>query len=380
MTHWLLVAPDLGVEPGPTYRPGGLQSMGRMIARALAELPSLERLTIWSLADAHDALAQALPLLLRAHVHAGLTLTVRGFGGRRWALAVALLRRRSSFDHVMFVHVGVGRLASLLPRGRHSLWQVGIEVWEPLRGARRRALEQARPLLSISRSTDARRREVNPGAPPGTVVHLGLEPDDVWADAATPPAPAAGHARSPVALMVGRLSVADAYKGYDRVIAGWPRVLARVPEARLMVIGDGDDRGRLERLARELAGPSSASIRFLGRASHRELLEAYEQARVFVLPSTGEGFGLVHLEAMRAGLACIASRDAAAEIVVDGVTGYVVDPEPEAVAEALARLLGDAALASRMGAAGRERLERTFTYAAFRDRLHAALRQTGVAP
>lgn len=382
MKRWLLVAPDLGIEPGPTYRPGGLQSMGRMIVRALAEQPWLRSLSVWSLADANAALKEALPLLLRGHAHAGLALSVRGFSGRRARLAAALLLRRRAFDHVMFVHVGVGSLAWLLPRGRHSLWQVGIDVWMPLRGARRRALEHARPLLSISHSTDARMRELNPWAPTARVVHLGLEPDEAWADAGPDAGAAVAHveSREPVALMVGRLSVADRYKGYDLVIAGWPQVLARVPAARLVVVGDGDDRGRLEDAARALPGDAGRRIAFLGRASHGDLREAYRTARLFVLPSTNEGFGLVHLEAMRAGLACIASRDAAAEIVVDGVTGYVVDPQPGAVAEAVGRLLEDGPLAARLGAAGRQRLATTFTYAAFRDRLVLALEDAAVAP
>lgn len=378
MKRWLLVAPDLGMEPGPRYRPGGLQSMGRMIARALAESPTLTHLTIWSLAD-EDAVVQAtLPVLLQGYRHAGLTLDVRAFGGRRLRMALALLRRRRAFDHVMFVHIGVGTLSRVLPARRHSLWQVGVDVWMPLKGARRRALETAHPLLSISASTDQRMRALNPWAPPGHVVHLGLEPSEAWSDATEVGEAAPIATRPPVALMVGRLSTADRYKGYDLAIQGWPAVLARVPDARLVIVGDGDDRARLEAQARGLPGGAGERIAFLGRAPHRELQAAYQAARLFVLPSTGEGFGLVHLEAMRAGLPCIASHDAAAEIVMDGVTGFVVDPTAPAVAAAMTRLFSDPALAAKLGAAGRARLETTFTYTAFRDRLQRTLAEAGV--
>ncbi|MGE0192633.1 MAG: glycosyltransferase family 4 protein [Planctomycetota bacterium] len=379
MTHTLVVASDLGFRAGPAFAPGGLQSMGRMIVRALVDGLGPDEVTVWSLSDDHEVMRAGLAAMLQRELHGRRGLAASGgYGGKKGSLALGLLGHRRRFERILFVHVGVGSAARLLPRGRHGLYLVGIEVWEPLRGGRRTCVERAAPLLSISEHTARRMKEVNPWAPDAKVVHLGLEPDPPWAR----PAAAAAlrpDGAVPRAVTVGRLSAADAYKGYDKVIASWPLVTQRVPQAHLVVVGDGDDRSRLEALARDLPGQAGRSISFAGRLDGDQLQATYAASDAFVLPSTGEGFGLVHLEAMRAGLPCICSHDASSEIVVDGETGFVVDPTPEAVGEALARLLGNREAARRLGEAGRARLEAQFTYEAFRERFLAAWLGTGAA-
>ncbi|MCB9828349.1 MAG: glycosyltransferase family 4 protein [Planctomycetes bacterium] len=373
MSGTLVVASDLGLRAGPAFAPGGLQSMGRMIVRALVDSLGADEVTAWSLLDepavVHDVLPAAVGLSQVARGR-GLGAST-GFAGSKARLAWSLLRRRRAFGRVLFVHVGVGALSRLLPRGRHGLCLVGIEAWQPLEGGRRACVEGARPLLSISAHTAQRMKEINPWAPEATVVHLGLEPDPPWARPVA--APASRHDDgAPTAVTVGRLSAADAYKGYDKVIASWPLVVQRVPEARLLVVGDGDDQARLKELSRGLPRGVGESISFLGRLDGDQLQATYAASDAFVLPSTGEGFGLVHLEAMRAGLPCVCSHDASSEIVVDGSTGFVVDPTPDAVGPALARLLGNRDEARRMGEAGRARLHAEFTYEAFRERFVAA--------
>jgi phosphatidylinositol alpha-1,6-mannosyltransferase len=93
------------------------------------------------------------------------------------------------------------------------------------------------------------------------------------------------------------------------------------------------------------------------------------------MPSRGEGFGLVYLEAMRAGVPCIgALDDAAGEVVVNGETGLLVrQSDRAALAGAIAALLGDPPRARAMGRAGQARYESHFTFDAFRDRLAAVL-------
>lgn len=377
MTHTLVVASDLGFRAGPGFAPGGLQSMGRMIVRALADELGPDDVTVWSLRDGNDVMRGGLAAMLGRELHGrGGLAASGGYGGRKSSFAAALLGHRRRFERFLFVHVGVGSVAWLLPRGRHGLYLVGIEAWQPLRGGRRRCVERAAPLLSISRHTAERMRQVNPWAPEAQVVHLGLEPDPPWIRPLAS-APDPGGDRPPTAVTVGRLSAADAYKGYDHVIASWPAVVQRVERARLLIVGDGDDRTRLEALARDLPGQAGRTISFLGRLDGDQLQATYAASDVFVLPSTGEGFGLVHLEAMRAGLPCICSHDASAEIVVDGVTGCVVDPTPEAVGIALGRLLADPDEAKRLGAAGRKRLQERFTYEAFRTRFVEAWLRPG---
>jgi glycosyltransferase involved in cell wall biosynthesis len=174
------------------------------------------------------------------------------------------------------------------------------------------------------------------------------------------------------ALIVGRLSAEERYKGHDELMAVWPAVQRQAPGARLVIVGDGDDRARLEALAAS-SGLSDA-VWFAGRVSDDTLASLYAQAAFFVMPSSREGFGLVYLEAMHAGKACIAAHGAADEIIDDGVQGLVIDPEsPDQLTGALVRLFSDAAACARMGAAARVRVAAEFTDAKFAVRLLSTL-------
>jgi glycosyltransferase involved in cell wall biosynthesis len=166
-------------------------------------------------------------------------------------------------------------------------------------------------------------------------------------------------------LTVGRLSY---FKGIDVLL----RALVDVPGAQLTIIGDGECRDALERLARELA--IQARVAFAGRidmdgagAGAATIAEAYAQCDVFCLPSTdrAESFGLVLLEAMRAQRAVVASAipgSGVGHVVRDGETGLLVPPgDAAALAAALRRLGDDVALRERLAAAGRRRWQAEFT-------------------
>ena len=176
-------------------------------------------------------------------------------------------------------------------------------------------------------------------------------------------------------LIVGRMAAAERYKGHDQVIAALPRLQLQIPNARLVVAGDGDDRPRLAALA---AGLGVADrVAFTGFLSEATLAEIYRRSAAFVMPSLGEGFGLVYLEAMRAGRPCVAARGSAAEeIVVDGVTGLLVrQDDPAELAAALAGLLARPEHARRLGEAGRRRWREELGADRFRARLAPLLAQ-----
>jgi len=113
------------------------------------------------------------------------------------------------------------------------------------------------------------------------------------------------------------------------------------------------------------------AVRFTGFVADAVLAGLYERCGVFAMPSRQEGFGLVYLEAMKSGLPCVASNcDGAQEVVADGQTGILVDPDDsQALAGALIRLLTDETLRTRMGEAGRRRLDAYFTEEHFHRRL-----------
>ena len=164
-------------------------------------------------------------------------------------------------------------------------------------------------------------------------------------------------------LAVGRLSY---FKGFDVLL----RALARVPDASLVLVGEGERGEALRELAAELG--VDARVRFAGRidmdAAGQALLEsAYANADVFCLPSTerAESFGIVLLEAMRAGLPVVASDipgSGVSFVVRHGETGVLVPPnDADALAATIRHLQADASLRERLGTAGRERFLREFT-------------------
>jgi glycosyltransferase involved in cell wall biosynthesis len=158
-------------------------------------------------------------------------------------------------------------------------------------------------------------------------------------------------------LAVGRLS---RYKGFDVLL----EALARSRDARLLLVGDGECADALRSQSARLG--MDARVRFAGNVDDTALLAAYASADAFVLPSLnrGEAFGLVLLEAMRAGRAVVASAIAGSgigEVVADGETGILVPPgDIDALAAAIARL-DDASLRAKFGAAGNARWRERFT-------------------
>jgi len=155
----------------------------------------------------------------------------------------------------------------------------------------------------------------------------------------------------------------------DTVIRALPLVMQAVPDARYVVVGDGDDRPRLEALAKDLG--VEGHVAFLGHLSEAELQERYRKADVFAMPSRQEGFGIVYLEAMSYGKPVLAAAcGGATDIVSDGQTGFLVPyGDTKFIADKLIRLLTDAGLRAQMGRSGKARVEAKYTFKAFRVRL-----------
>ncbi|MCP4202996.1 MAG: glycosyltransferase family 4 protein [bacterium] len=163
--------------------------------------------------------------------------------------------------------------------------------------------------------------------------------------------------RHPAALFVGRLRLR---KGVEVALHAVSLLESSGFEARLLVVGDGEHRLRLERVSRELG--LEDRVQFLGRRSREEVQALMDSSTVLVVPSLYEGMPLVIVEAMQRGLAVAASAvSGIPEVVLDGETGWLVPCEdPVALARALEDALGDPTEARRRGAAGRERLERDY--------------------
>ena len=186
-----------------------------------------------------------------------------------------------------------------------------------------------------------------------------------------------GLGDDPVCVCVSRLVPR---KGQDKLIQAWPGVVSRVPAARLLIVGPGPYRRKLDKLAG--ASPVADRIHFTGEVRWDELPEHYAAGDVFAMPCRTrwlgmdlEALGVVFLEASAAGLPVVAGRSGGApETVVEGETGTVVDGRrPAAVGDAVAGLLADLPRARAMGEAGRRRVEAEFSWEAVGARLEKLL-------
>jgi len=151
-------------------------------------------------------------------------------------------------------------------------------------------------------------------------------------------------------------------KGVDRVIKCLPRLCDTIPELIYVVVGNGPERGRLERLAQELG--VSERVVFAGRVRGEELPLFYAACDIFIMPSRSarerwdmEGYGLVFLEAGACGKPVIGGQGSGTEDAIeDGVTGLLIDPQDEdQIIEAILRILNDPPFARRLGENGRRK-------------------------
>ncbi len=185
-----------------------------------------------------------------------------------------------------------------------------------------------------------------------------------------------------VLMTVGRLVER---KGYDTVIQAMSEIRRAVPDAVYVIAGAGPYAADLHRLVAELGVPPE-SVRFTGPVAPDELTAHFALADVFVMPNRivdadVEGFGLVFIEAALCGKPAIGGRSGGAvDAIVDGVTGRLVDPSSVGELAAVAiELLSNPALATRMGAAGRQRALAEFDYRIVAPRLRSAFPSRAMA-
>jgi phosphatidylinositol alpha-1,6-mannosyltransferase len=252
----------------------------------------------------------------------------------------------------------------LFPRRPYAVWAHGIEVWDEVRADRRAALERADLVLVNSAYTRERAAPTLGRLADVRICRLGSYTDE--------PGPRSAASGPPTVLLLGRVEPGWP-KGQGLLVALWPRVVAAVPEARLLLVGRGPALGDLRELAAKSA--AAANIEVAGFVPEAEIEQVWARASVFAMPSLTEGFGLVFIEAMRRGLPVVASRaDAGSEVNLDSVTGYNVDRRHEAeIADALIALLRDPELRQRLGEAGAARWRAEFSFSAFERRFAAAM-------
>ena len=221
---------------------------------------------------------------------------------------------------VLFDHVDVAQCQTLLPRSMRTpyvVWVHGIEVWKQLPARKLAALRGAELLVFNSNFTKTRFESFHGTGFPSRVVHL------TGGSSVQPPKDSSS--RKPWILTVGRMEP-DRPKGHEQILAAMPEIVRAIPEVQWHIVGKGAAlkpfRERVQR------SPVKDNIQLHGFLENQQLQELFQSCRVFAMPSFGEGFGIVYLEAMQNGCVPLGSTlDAAPEVIADG--GVCLDPNDQ---------------------------------------------------
>ncbi|MEG4203380.1 glycosyltransferase family 4 protein [Microcoleus sp. Pol7_A1] len=260
------------------------------------------------------------------------------FGRLKFAtvLLTRLLQKRP--ERVFCGHIKLAPLIQTLcqPLGiPYTILTYGKEVWEPLPPKYQTAMRQAESIWTISRYTRDRTCEINNLNPekfqivPCTVdVNIfttGPKPQDLLEQY--------NLVGAKILMTVARLRSTDIYKGIDVTIQALPQIAKTFPNVKYLVIGRGDDRSRLAKLADDLG--VTERVIFAGFVPTENLAAHYQLADAYVMPSQ-EGFGIVYLEALACGVPVLAGdADGSADPLQDGKLGWRV-PHRDSAAVAVA--------------------------------------------
>lgn len=248
----------------------------------------------------------------------------------------------------------------------------GVEVWGRQSFLLRRSLGAANRVLAVSEYTARRMREEN-GMPFVSVLPNCVDGARFATGPRNPELASRVGIHGRVLLTVARLDASERAKGVEVVLRALPEIRQSLPDLVYIIAGDGNDRQRLEAVAREIGVQDV--VRFAGRVSEDELPDLYRLCDAFVMPSSKEGFGIVFLEALATGKPVIAGgRDGSVDALRCGELGWLVDPDSVgAVARAVVMAIDDTGDERRNGAFLRERVLAIYGRDAFRDRLHAEI-------
>lgn len=298
----LLLAPALFSSEG------GIERMMRVYAKALSELSQSEdQLDLAALNDEQIPSSRLEPYIgkLTGEIICG------NRNKLRFTARVLWLSRR--IDRIICGHFHLLPLLDLVKRLNPALdifiVAHGTEIWRPWTTKEKLMACRSVKFLSVSNYT---REKIMQQCPEFDSAKIAIVPNTFDPTLESERPISSEHIPGRI-LSVARLSSGDNYKGIDHLIAAMPQIKSNYPAAHLRIIGKGDDRLRLERLAAE---QETDSITFVGFVPDEELPPEYQKASLFALPSRDEGFGLVYLEAFKHGTpAVVASAGAAPEVI-----------------------------------------------------------------
>lgn len=307
---------------------GGIAKFNRDLIYALAAMPECAEVVV-----APRLITCELEPIPRNVRH----ITEASAGKIQYVCATAREAFRGRVDLVVSGHINLVTLSAALAfikRSRSLLIIHGIDAWTRRAGLfASRCLSQFSLIAGVSNVTlsrflswarvDPAKLRLLPNCVDGAKYTPGPKPADL--------AEALGLNDRTVIMTLGRLSTEERYKGFDEVIEALPALAQQVPDISYLICGDGTDRDRLKAKAEALT--VADRVVFTGFVPEDRKADYYRLADAYVMPSRGEGFGIVLLEALACGIPVLGSeRDGTSEALLNGELGLLVDPSnPEDV-------------------------------------------------
>jgi len=356
---------------------GGIQTFSRCLVAALTEILGRNNVQVMAKNDSDlDLKSEQIVALSRGwgSWHSGLR-TFVFFSGIIWSA----IRLRPQI--VIATHLNFGLAGYVLKRLTGiRYWCVahGIEAWNLNRPAARFGLLRADLILAVSNYTRQRlltEQSLNPERI--VILPNTIDRESMWAR----PKPAhlmRRHAltvRNKIVLTVARLAEPERYKGYDQILRALPAIKKKIPDVRYVLVGEGGDRARIEGLIRQL--DLCGAVVLAGAVPAKELADYYNICDVFAMPSKGEGFGIVYLEALACGKPVLAGNsDGSSEPLQNGKVGVLVDADDvDGIASSLTNILDGTYPLDALYSPERLREEslREFGFDVFKERLSSLL-------
>ena len=283
---------------------------------------------------------------------------------------------------VVALHPNLARVTTamkVIAPGMSSVVVVhGVEVWTPLPFLHRFSLQSADRVLAPSQHTLSQAVEKQRLCTTKVrKLAWSLGPEFNEREPMITVSPPQRFPQGRIILTVGRWDASEAYKGVDHLIAAMPALLKTFPDVQLVAVGAGTDLPRLQVLARDSGAWDH--IHFLPFIAHEQLPRAYDCCEIFAMPSRGEGFGLVFIEAMARAKPIIGgAHSGTPDVIDDGITGFLVSyGDLSQLVDSLSRLLASENLRRDMGTAALAKVRREFTFARFFSDLAAVLNELG---
>lgn len=321
---------------------GGIEKFNRALIKAMVDLQSIlpARFFFAGMYDTRSDAAYTAPALFRA------------YSGKRARFVLENLLQSLRMDELIIGHLHLAAIGVLYkffrPSKKLTVICHGIEVFTPVKGLKKRVLQKADHILAVSSFTKNKLVDVQ---------GLSAEKISVFPNTIDPYFQLPADFSKPVFLQkrygigeqeqviftLTRLNSQEGYKGYDTIISILPELLKEGFSFKYILAGKADEAegNRMKELISKLK--LEGHVLMPGFIADEEVTAHYLLADAFVMPSKGEGFGIVYLEAMACGLPVIAgNKDGSTEALQFGELGTLVDPDSkDELMEALVNVLGE---------------------------------------